>query len=61
MNNSDRLMTKAEAADYLRVSTRYVERLAATGRLRVYKPTTRLFRVRQSEVDAFLETGASTK
>jgi excisionase family DNA binding protein len=53
------LMTKRQAADYLQTSTRYVERLVTSGRLRAYKPTGKLWRVRQSSLDRFLESGST--
>jgi excisionase family DNA binding protein len=54
-----RLLTKRQAADYLQTSTRYVERMVTLGRLRAYKPTGKLCRFRRSDLDAFLESGAS--
>jgi excisionase family DNA binding protein len=51
------VLTIAEAADYLRVSQRLVQRLIADGRLR----STRLGRrvlVRRVDVDAYLERGS---
>jgi excisionase family DNA binding protein len=54
------ILTKREAADYLRVSTRYLERAVKDARLRAYKPTCGTFRVRRSDLDAFLESGATT-
>lgn len=51
--------TKQEAADYIRCSPRYLERMVRSGRLRALKPTGKLVRFRQSDLDAFLESGAS--
>jgi excisionase family DNA binding protein len=53
------ILTKQQAAEYLQVTPRYIERQIKAGRLRAYKPTGKLWRVRQSELDAFLESGAS--
>jgi len=52
-------MNKREAAQYLRVVTRTIERLASSGRIKVYKPSFSIWRVRKSELDKFLESGAS--
>jgi excisionase family DNA binding protein len=54
-----RLLTKRQAAEYLQTSTRYIERLVTSGRLRAYKPTGKLWRVRQSSLDRFLESGST--
>ena len=53
------IMTKAQAAEYLQVTPRYIERAVAAGRVRAFKPTGKLWRVRRSDLDAFLESGAS--
>jgi excisionase family DNA binding protein len=53
------ILTKQEAADYLRVSTRYLEHAVASGRLNAYKPTRKLWRVSRKNLDAFLQSGAS--
>jgi excisionase family DNA binding protein len=53
------ILTKQQAAEYLQTTPRYIERMVASGRLRALKPTGKLWRVRQSELDAFLESGAS--
>jgi len=55
----DAILTKPEAARYLKVTTRYIERAAASGRLRALKPTGKLWRVRRGDLDAFLESGAT--
>lgn len=41
------ILTKREAAQYLRTSTRFVERMVQAGRLRACKPTSGIFRVRR--------------
>ena len=48
------ILTKREAAEYLRTSTRFVERMVQRGRLRAFKPTSGIFRVRRSDLDEFL-------
>jgi excisionase family DNA binding protein len=53
------LLTKSQAADYLQCCPRYLERMVASGRLRALKPSGKLIRFRKSDLDAFLESGAS--
>ena len=53
------ILTKQEAADYIKTSTRFIERQVRLGRLKAYKPTGGLFRVRIADLNAFLESGAS--
>jgi excisionase family DNA binding protein len=53
------ILTKQQAAKYLQTTPRYIEHMVASGRLRALKPTGKLWRVRQSDLDAFLESGAS--
>jgi excisionase family DNA binding protein len=53
------ILTKQQAAEYLQTTPRYIERMVASGRLRALKPTGKLWRVRQSDLDAFLESGAT--
>ena len=53
------ILTKQQAAEYLQTTPRYLERMVSNGRPRALKPTGKLWRVRQSELDAFLESGAS--
>jgi len=53
------ILTKQEAAAYLRVSTRYLENMVRSGRLCAFKPTKKLWRVSRRNLDAFLESGAS--
>jgi excisionase family DNA binding protein len=55
------ILTKQEAADYLRCTTRYVERVVRQGRLKAYRPTGKLWRVRLSDLEAFLESGATNR
>jgi excisionase family DNA binding protein len=53
------ILTKKEAADYVRCTVRYLERQVRAGRLRALKPTGKLVRFFRSDLDAFLESGAS--
>jgi excisionase family DNA binding protein len=57
--NNLAILTKREAASLVRVTTRYLERAIATGRLRALKPTGKLVRIRRVDLDAFLESGAT--
>jgi len=52
-------LTKAQAAQLLGCTTRYIERAVASGRLKALKPTSRFWRVRRADLDAFLECGAT--
>jgi excisionase family DNA binding protein len=53
------ILTKPEAAAFIRCTTRYLERQVKAGRLRAFKPTGKLWRVRRSELEKFLESGAT--
>jgi excisionase family DNA binding protein len=53
------ILTKAEAATYLRCTNRYLERQVRAGRLKALRPSRKFWRVRRSDLDAFLETGSS--
>ena len=53
------ILTKGEAADYVRCTTRYLERQIRGGRLKALKPTGKLVRIRLRDLDAFLESGAT--
>jgi len=57
--NSLAVLTKRQAAAYLQTTPRYIERLVASGRLRAYRPTGKLWRVRLSDLTSFLESGAT--
>jgi excisionase family DNA binding protein len=54
------LRTKQQAADYIQCTPRFLERMVRGGRLRALKPTGKLVRFRQTDLDAFLESGATT-
>jgi excisionase family DNA binding protein len=53
------ILTKREAADYIRCTPRYLERQIRAGRLKALKPTGKLVRIRRADLDAFLESGAT--
>ena len=53
------LLTKQQAASYVGCSPRYLERAIVAGRLRALKPTGKLVRIRRSDLEAFLESGAT--
>ena len=53
------ILTKQQAAEYLQATPRYIERMVQSGRLRALKPTGKLWRVRRSDLDAFLQSGAT--
>ena len=53
------LLTKQQAASYVGCSPRYLERAIVAGRLRALKPTGKLLRIRRSDLEAFLESGAT--
>ena len=53
------ILTKKEAANYVRSTTRYIERMIRAGRLRALKPTGKLVRIRLKDLEAFLESGAT--
>jgi excisionase family DNA binding protein len=53
------ILTKQEAAAFLRCTVRYIERVIRSGRLRACKPTGKLVRIFRRDIDAFLESGAT--
>jgi len=53
------ILTKPEAAGYIRCTVRYLERQVRAGRLRALKPTGKLVRFFRRDLDAFLESGAT--
>ena len=53
------ILTKREAANYIRCTVRYLERQIREGRLKALKPTGKLVRIRLADLDAFLESGAT--
>jgi excisionase family DNA binding protein len=57
--NGAAILTKKEAAELLRCTPRFLERQVRSGRLKALKPTGKFVRFRRSDIDAFLEAGAS--
>jgi excisionase family DNA binding protein len=57
--NHSPILTKPEAAEYIRCTARYLERQVRAGRLRALKPTGKFVRFFRRDLDAFLESGAS--
>jgi excisionase family DNA binding protein len=53
------ILTKLEAAAFIRCTTRYLERQVNAGRLRALKPTGKLWGVRRTDLEKFLESGAT--
>ena len=53
------ILTKREAANYVHFTTRYLERQIRVGRLTALKPTSRLVRIRRTDLEAFLEGRAT--
>jgi excisionase family DNA binding protein len=57
--NNLAILTKREAASLLKVTTRYIERVITSGRLRACKPTGKMLRIYRRDLDRFLEGGAT--
>jgi len=53
-------LNKRQAAQLLGCTTRFLERAVAQGRLRALRPTAKFWRVRQSDLEKFLESGSTT-
>jgi excisionase family DNA binding protein len=53
------ILTKRQAADYVCCTPRYLENQIRAGRLRALKPTSKLVRIRRSDLEKFLESGAT--
>jgi len=58
-SSPDAILTKRQASHYLQVTPRTLERMVTAGRLKAFKPTLGIWRVRKGELDKFLESGAS--
>jgi excisionase family DNA binding protein len=54
-----KLLTLKQAADYTICTPRYLQKQIRAGRLRALKPTGKLVRIRQADLAAFLESGAT--
>ena len=53
------ILTKPEAAAFVRGTTRYLERQVRAGRLKALKPTSKMVRFRRADLEAFLESGST--
>ena len=53
------ILTKRQAADYVCCTPRYLETQIRLGRLKALKPTGKLVRIRRSDLEKFLESGAT--
>jgi excisionase family DNA binding protein len=53
------ILTKRQAADYVCCTPRYLENQIRLGRLKALKPTGKLVRIRLSDLERFLESGAT--
>lgn len=53
------LLNTAQAAQYIGCTSRYLQRMVRSGRLRALKPTGKLVRFRLRDLDVFLESGAT--
>jgi excisionase family DNA binding protein len=58
-NSATTYLTKQQAAKLLGCTTRYLERAVTSGRLKALKPSRKLWRVRLSDLDAFMSSGAT--
>jgi excisionase family DNA binding protein len=53
------LLTLSQAAQYVICTPRYLQKQIRAGRLRALKPTGKLVRIRRSDLEKFLESGAT--
>jgi excisionase family DNA binding protein len=53
------LLTLSQAAQYVLCTPRYLQKQIRAGRLRALKPTGKLVRIRVSDLEKFLESGAT--
>jgi excisionase family DNA binding protein len=53
------ILTKRQAADYVCCTPRYLETQIRLGRLKALKPSGKLVRIRLSDLEKFLESGAT--
>ena len=57
----DELYTVSEAADYLKLSTKTILRLIADGRIIASRVSDRSWRIRRSDIEAYLKTNTNGK
>jgi excisionase family DNA binding protein len=48
-----------DACAYLQCTPKYLERQVRAGKLRALKPSYKLLRFRQEDIDAFMDSGAT--
>jgi excisionase family DNA binding protein len=53
------LLTLKQAGQYAICTPRYLQKQIRAGRLKALKPTAKLLRIRRTDLDAFLESGAT--
>ena len=53
------LLTRKEAADYLRCTPKYIDNQIRAGRLRACKPSGKFVRLYLRDIDTFLSSGSS--
>jgi len=53
------ILTKRQAADYIYCTPRYLETQIRLSRLKALKPSGKLVRIRRSDLEKFLESGAT--
>jgi excisionase family DNA binding protein len=53
------LLTRDEAAAYLRCTPKYIDNQIRAGRLRACKPSGKFVRIYQRDIDLFLSSGSS--
>jgi excisionase family DNA binding protein len=53
------ILTREEAAGYLRCTTKYIDNQIRAGRLRACKPSGKFVRLYLRDIDAFLSSGSS--
>ena len=53
------ILTKRQAADYICCTPRYLENQIRLGRLKALKPSGKLVRIRRTDLEQFLESGAT--
>ncbi|HPG70055.1 MAG TPA: helix-turn-helix domain-containing protein [Candidatus Hydrogenedentes bacterium] len=54
-----RWLTRRQAADYLGVNPRTIDRAAKAGQLRVHRPSPRIVRYTVADLDDYMEQGAA--
>ena len=55
------ILTKKQAALYLQATTRFLERAIKSGRLRAVKLSGKFVRIRLTDLERFIESGATMK